>query len=397
MRILYSHRVQSRDGQSVHIEELITALRDAGHEVLVVGPSLYHKVKFGGESGLVPLVRRIFPSWSAELAEILYNVVAFRQLRKAYRRFAPEFVYERYNLYHLAGALLRRSYRTKLYLEINSPLVEERARFGRLRFRRFAQRLEQFTWRSADGVFVVSSVLKQMVAATGVPEDRITIIPNGVGPAAFLMEPHPRRKGTPLTVGFIGFIRDWHGLSDVIAGLGAARCAGSIRLVIAGEGPARASLESQVASLELENQVTFLGLQQRRDVTDVIRSFDIAVQPRAVAYASPLKLFEYMACGRAIVAPNQPNIREVLDDGETALLFDPDEPGAVWRAIKRLADHPELRERLGRAALHTLIERDYTWQGNAARITAAVVSGSLSGEAPSLTIVRDPAASHGSI
>lgn len=398
MRILYSHRVQSRDGQSVHIEELITALRKGGHEVLVVGPRLYHMAKFGGESGLVPLVRRVLPDWSTELAEILYNVVAFRQLRQAYRRFAPEFVYERYNLYHLAGALLRRSHRTKLYLEINSPLVEERARFGGLQFRRFAQRLEQFTWRSADGVFVVSSVLKQIVAAAGVPEDRITVIPNGVDPAAFFTGSRPRRKGAPLTVGFIGFIREWHGLSDVIAGLGTERCAGSIRLVIAGEGPARPSLESQAAALGLANQVTFLGLQQRRNVTDLICSFDIAVQPRAVAYASPLKLFEYMACGRAIVAPNQPNLREVLDDGETALLFDPDEPGAVWRAIKRLADQPELRERLGRAALKTLKERDYTWQGNAARITAAVVAGSLSGKVSSgPAIARDPAAFHGSL
>jgi len=105
-----------------------------------------------------------------------------------------------------------------------------------------------------------------------------------------------------------------------------------------------------------------------------------------------------MACGRAIVAPNQPNLREVLDDGETALLFDPDEPGAVWRAIKRLADQPELRERLGRAALKTLKERDYTWQGNAARITAAVVAGTLSGEVSSgPAIARDPAAFHGSL
>ena len=41
MRILYSHRIQSRDGQSVHVEELVAALREAGHEVLVVGPSFY--------------------------------------------------------------------------------------------------------------------------------------------------------------------------------------------------------------------------------------------------------------------------------------------------------------------------------------------------------------------
>ena len=66
-----------------------------------------------------------------------------------------------------------------------------------------------------------------------------------------------------------------------------------------------------------------------------------------VAYASPLKLFEYMAAGKAIVAPDQPNIREVLSDGETALLFDPAEPDAMWRAISRLAADATLRGTLG--------------------------------------------------
>ena len=56
-----------------------------------------------------------------------------------------------------------------------------------------------------------------------------------------------------------------------------------------------------------------------------------------VDYASPLKIFDYMAAGRAIVAPDQENIREILRDGETALLFDPSRPEAMWQAIARLA------------------------------------------------------------
>jgi glycosyltransferase involved in cell wall biosynthesis len=98
------------------------------------------------------------------------------------------------------------------------------------------------------------------------------------------------------------------------------------------------------------------------------------LQPRAVRYASPLKLFEYMACGRAIVAPNQPNIREILTSGENAILFDPEESGALWRAIRHLAADPQLRERLGCAARRTLDERDYTWQGNASKVIDAVAT-----------------------
>jgi hypothetical protein len=130
MRILYSHRVQSHDGQSVHIEELVTAFRQAGQEVLVIGPKFYEKAHFGGESSLVAMVRRILPSALAEVAEILYNLPAYLRLRRAYRSITPDFVYERYNLYYLAGMLLKRRYGLLLCLEVNSPLAEERALRG---------------------------------------------------------------------------------------------------------------------------------------------------------------------------------------------------------------------------------------------------------------------------
>jgi glycosyltransferase involved in cell wall biosynthesis len=109
-------------------------------------------------------------------------------------------------------------------------------------------------------------------------------------------------------------------------------------------------------------------LAPHEDVPRLVAGFDIALQPRAVAYASPLKIFDYMAAGRAIVAPDQPNIREILTDGETAVLFDPARPGAMWAAVLRLASDPALRTRLGAAARSEVAHRRYTWTGNAARL-----------------------------
>ena len=76
MRILYSHRTQSRDGQSVHIEEIVTALRQLGHEVLVVGPGLYDRAEFGSESKLLSAIRGRLPRALLELAELAYNIPA---------------------------------------------------------------------------------------------------------------------------------------------------------------------------------------------------------------------------------------------------------------------------------------------------------------------------------
>jgi glycosyltransferase involved in cell wall biosynthesis len=226
-------------------------------------------------------------------------------------------------------------------------------------------------WRSADRVFAVTQVLKRMVVAAGVCGERVTVVPNGIDPAMFAAEPHAVSREGAVTLGFIGFVRDWHGLDRVIESLAGDGGDPPIRLVVVGDGPARPRLQRQAAALGLGDRVRFVDVQPRGAVAATIRQFDIALQPKVVPYASPLKIFEYMACGRAIVAPDQANIREILVDGETALLFDPDEPAALWRAIRRLADNPELRDALGRAARRAVEAGDYTWRRNALRIIEA--------------------------
>ena len=90
----------------------------------------------------------------------------------------------------------------------------------------------------------------------------------------------------------------------------------------------------------------------------LISAFDIVLQPGVNAYASPLKTYEYMALGRAIVAPETPNMREILSQDGTALLFDPDSTAAFEQAIERLAGDPALRASLGAAARAAIVDRD---------------------------------------
>ena len=370
MRILYSHRIQSRDGQSVHVEELVGALRAAGHEVLVVGPGFYDASDFGGESRLVAGLRAKLPASLHEAAELAYNIPAYARLRRACRRFAPDLIYERYNLYHLAGILLARRRGLPLYLEVNAPIAEERARYSGLRLKRLARAIERWTWRAADRVLAVTGVLKQTIAAAGIDPGRIEVIPNGIDPPRFAAASDRQGTAGPVVLGFVGFVRAWHGLDAVIAAMAAEADGPALRLVVVGDGPARADLSAQAAALGIASRVEFLGLAERDAIPGLVGGFDIALQPQVVAYASPLKVFEYMAAGRAIVAPDQPNIREILTHDRTALLFDPARAGSMWEAIQRLSRDPALRLRLGAAARAEIARRGYTWPGNAERIAA---------------------------
>ena len=363
MRILYSHRIQSRDGQSVHLEEMVAAFRAAGHEVLLVGPGFYEQSGFGAESSFIASLRARLPASVAELAELAYNLPAYRRLERAAARFRPDFIYERYNLYFQAGAWLAARRRLLYYVEVNAPLAEERQAHGNLRLGPVAHRAEAMVWRAADRVLAVSQVLGDRITAKGVPASRVSITPNGVDPVRF--PPRGRPRETPV-LGFIGFVRRWHGLETVIDAMSASPL--KLDLVIAGEGPAREELERQAAARSCADRVRFTGLAPREAVPALLESFDIALQPRSVDYASPLKLFEYMAAGCAIVAPDQPNIREILTHGETALLFDPDRPEALWQAIATLAADRELRARIGAAARAEIERRDLTWAGNARRV-----------------------------
>jgi hypothetical protein len=126
MKILYHHRTASKDGQAVHIEEMIAALRDQGHEVKVVAPAASDDGKMGGGVGWVHKLRNSLPNAIYELLELTYSLVAYRALAAAAREFKPDVLYERYNLFLLAGLMLKRRLGIPMLLEVNSPLVQER-------------------------------------------------------------------------------------------------------------------------------------------------------------------------------------------------------------------------------------------------------------------------------
>lgn len=367
MRILYSHRIRSRDGQSVHLEAMVTALRAQGHEVLVVGPADFAAARMGESSRLVDGLRRNLPGWVGELAEIAYALPASVRLLAAARRFRPDVIYERANLFHFAGCVTAALHRLPLLVEVNSPLAEERARFSGLSLRRLARFAERLVWRRADHVLPVTAVLGRMVAEAGVPASRITVVPNGIHLADF-PPPAPRPEGQRVTLGFIGFLREWHGMEQVVRALAAWRHKLPLTLHIVGDGPARPGLAALALELGIEDRLRFTGIAPRAEVPGLIAGFDIALQPAAVPYACPLKVLEYMAAGRAIIAPDQPNLRELLTHGRTALLFDPADPDAMWQAVLRLALDAPLRDALGQAARAEVLARGLTWETHARRV-----------------------------
>ena len=381
MRILYHHRTASRDGQAVHIDEMINALRSLGHEVRVVSPADSSDGARGGmgqQVGWAHRMRALLPKAVYEFLELGYSVVAYRRLRVAMQDFKPDVLYERYNLFMLAGAFLARRSRIPFLVEVNAPLANERAAHGGLGLPRLAHWSERLVWRRADRVFVVTAVLGRLVSSQGVAQARIIVTPNGINPEHFADTPPTQQAKAALgwhdslLLGFTGFVRDWHGVDRVIRWLARPTTPRHARLLVVGDGPARSNLEHLAQELGLEDRVRFTGVVSRAQVPDLVASFDIALQPAVVPYASPLKLFEYLALGKAIVAPRQPNIQEILTDDDNALLFDVDASSALEDALDRLVGDEALRLRLSDGSRSTIERLRLTWAHNAqAAIDAA--------------------------
>ncbi len=373
LKILYHHRTASKDGQAVHIEELIAAFRRLGHEVVVVGPSLGGDEAFGGEHGLVAQLKRRLPRACYEVLELAYSLVAYVRLARAVRAHRPEVLYERYNLYLPAGTWLRRTHALPLFLEVNAPLFEERRDTQGIAIPALARWSQRATWRGADTVLAVTDVLARHVTDTGVPAERVVVVPNGINRERFLKPidggPVRARLGLAdgLVLGFTGFIRDWHGLDTAVDMLADERDR-DLRLLIVGDGPGRAAVEQRARARGVEDRVVVTGVVQRAEVASFVAAFDVALQPAVVAYASPLKIFEYLALGRPVVAPDADNIREILEHGKTAMLFAPGDPQAFRDQVLALCVDAELRQRIGAAGRRLIDTRGLTWDDNAARL-----------------------------
>ncbi|HLU39674.1 MAG TPA: glycosyltransferase family 4 protein, partial [Planctomycetota bacterium] len=385
LRILYHHRIRADDGQAVHVREMIGALRALGHEVAECALVPKADPEPGAPGGAAPpraagFLRRLrVPRLLLEVLEVGYGRTATRRLVERGRALQPHFVYERHALHCRAGLRAARALGVPLLLEVNSPMCDEMAQLGLLRFPGAARKAEREVLGGAAVVLAVSEVLRARLIECGARPERTVVVRNGADPERFgdAARAAARRlrqaRGLDeraFVVGFVGYARPWHRLDLVVRALADERLRDA-HLWIAGDGPALPELRAAAAAAGLTGRVHCVGAVPPAELPAHVCAFDAAVIPAINAYASPLKLFDYLAAGVPAVVPDQPNLREVVTDGETALLCRPGDPEALVACVRRLAADRSFAAALGAAGRSALVERDWTWRGAARRVLAA--------------------------
>lgn len=357
-------------GSAAHTTGILSAFLNRGFgaelwttgEISGVPPAVTTRRLPGVMRGNLPL----------ELGELASGLIQTVRVAPGRR---PAFIYQRNSLNNLAGIMLRRRFRVPLLLEANASEVKWRRDAGTLRFGRLAAACEALVLKHADLVVAVSDNAATDLRAAGAPPERLRVVPNGVDFHRFAeAEPAvlPFPEGT-FVLAFSGLFYPWHGvrhLGEAFA-LFHKKCPDSGLLLI-GDGEEAPVLRQVLHRARVGDAAHWVGLVHRSHVPGYMTAADVLVSPHAADddfIGSPIKIFEYMASGRAIVASDFAQMGQVLRDGVTALLVPPADPDAMAASFELLYSNPELRARLGKAAQDEA-QALHSWDARVADILA---------------------------
>ena len=372
-------------GASVHVAELTRGYVGAGHEVLVVamraaGPAPDGVRTVLLDPGSLPGGPEHDPARIAAAADF------FARAAGALRDFGPDLVHERLSAFAGGGSSLAAALRVPRLVEVNAPVIAERAsRFG-VADEAAGERLERAALHGARAT-AVSAPLAGWARARGAA--RVAVVPNGADVARFTAGPAASaevRASLGLTdaevVGFAGSLKPWHGV-DVLLDAAAMLVDRRPRLhvLVVGDGPERAALRARVTGA-LRGRVLFVGAVPADAMPAYVAAFDVAAAPyRAPStalgfYFSPLKVVEAMAAGRPVVASRFAPIEDLLD-GHGRLVAPGDAP-ALAGAIEATLDDPAAAARAEAARRHAVLA--HGWD-SVVRQTLAVALGTDPGTA----------------
>jgi glycosyltransferase involved in cell wall biosynthesis len=227
---------------------------------------------------------------------------------------------------------------------------------------------EMATLHLSDAIICPSRVTRDYLASLGLDRKAVTVIPNGVSPSDFSPSPLPERTGRIPVMLYIGTLADWQGLDVLIKALPLILEKHPVQLKIVGRGRSRQRkmLAKQIRKLGLEEHAIVQPPVPHHEVPALIAEADICVAPlglndrNVTQGACPIKVLEYMAAGRPLLASNMPIVRELVREDIDALLFSPSDPEELARQTLILLEDFGLSQRLAESASERALS-DFTW------------------------------------
>lgn len=381
-------------GASIHIREFVETLLETHYSPTVLMSRTFHDIQSASGFPIYALNGEGAPNLFHEAAgrhgvdrsalreidDFNRNQEFYAKLCELYDRNRFNIIYERYSLFSIAGLVFARQAKVPFVLEVNAPLVREASQYRSLYLLELSKQVENYLFSRADHIIAVSDPLKQYILNIA-PKAKVSTIPNGVDLNRFNGRQESGQWRAKVTsnpekdfvIGFVGSVKPWHGvelLIDALADVVASDRTFSLCLV-GNADQVKEDLQLRAQARGLSDRLTILGAVPHEDVPGITSSFDVLVAPYPNLpefYFSPLKIFEYMATGKPIVASRIGQISEILADGDTAILTEAGDRQSLCAALIRLKSDPQLRKRLGENAAE-IARRDHSWHQRLSTVT----------------------------
>lgn len=392
MKIIYYSphpylNLSSPSGYGTHMREMINSFEKLGHEVVPViaggvEQPKQHLTSTSPKRKLIDFFKKITPGyiWESLKDHRLqkFDATMIEKLKKVVEEEKPDLIYERGNYLQVSGLEVSRPLNIKHFIELNAPYVKERVELqGSSSFLKKATSVEKRLLTESDKIFVISSSLKEYFEKQ-VPElsnSQITAIPNAINLSKFIandslansIKTKYSYSEDDKIIGFVGSILRWHGVDILIKAFHEIHDDfPAAKLLIVGSGEVFDELNEMTKSLNLDKKVVFTGNVPHHEVPSYIDVMDITVIAKTNWYCSPIKIFEYAALGKAIVASNHPPVVEVMNDREHGLIVDSN-PSSVAEALRELLSDDELRGMVAKNFKEKTIN-EHTWDSNAKKV-----------------------------
>ena len=380
MKILYysAHpnlRLATASGPGTHMREVIKAFEENGHEVqtLIMGDygreESLQSTQTASRGGLRSKIKPFIPAYLWQTLKdrnlLAYDRFAASALDKAVQSFQPDLIYERGYFLMTSGIAISKAHEIKHALEMNAPYPEEKKSMeGPSWYDRIAKQKEREQVQGTDKLVVVSSDLKRyFVEGCEIGEDKVLITPNAIN-SSFGKDADGKaireelQMGEGLVVGFVGSIFPYHGVDALIDAFSKLNAPES-KLLIVGDGEILPELKIVAQERGIQDRVCFTGSVPHNKVASYIDAMDITVMATSNWYGSPVKIFEYGALGKAVIAPNNGPVNDVMKHLTDGFLITKKEELAG--ALNELNQDSKLRNKLANY-WHKKVISNHTWK-----------------------------------
>jgi glycosyltransferase involved in cell wall biosynthesis len=301
--------------------------------------------------------------------------------RKAWQELGGQvdWIYERYAAFSALGRPFKR-HGIPWILETNAPMFyEAKTERKSMVLTELARQMEIRAYRECDVLVCITEALKELVVDTsGISSDKVIIVPNGVDTTVFDPNRHPpKRQFDGMTIGFVGNLYPRQGVDLLIEALRDLRQEGlNWSLVVVGYGPMRDEWEAKACEFDLGDRVKFVGQVPWHEVPQYIAGFDLCYTgqtqlPVGKMYHSPLKLYEYMAMAKPVVASAFEDARRTIEEGNTGFLFEPGNVQSLKQALIRANCLKERLPEIGKQAREATVTQ-HSWKARVSAMTARI-------------------------